>query len=245
MAKKLPAGDRAGAGQPSETPEARRARLVDAAIADGRLSAKNRQRWLDYLKEDPGTYEPTLASLVAVPELREWRGAAARSMPSQPRAAVGASPSGGRFPHPRPDEVSTWAQGSDGSARVSAARARGGEPTLFTGGQLPPFTASGIPPEALLEVPWKARHALAAAPSTAAAYAFIDRFRLLSQEDAEVYAAAWHGNDSGNRQYAMAVETWLLDGLTSAEVLARLSAESAAEVQERFRSSQAQRGYTV
>ncbi|WP_245160580.1 hypothetical protein [Blastococcus sp. CT_GayMR20] len=92
-------------------------------------------------------------------------------------------------------------------------------------------------------MPWQARHALAAAPTTVAAYQIIDEFRLISAEDAETFAVYSYGGDSGNREYATAVENWLLGGQSQEQVLADLSAESAAQVQASWRSQQTQRGY--
>ncbi len=50
--------------------------------------------------------------------------------------------------------------------------------------QLPAFTASGIPVSALQQVPASVRSALAAAPTTADAFALVQRYRDLDDEDA-------------------------------------------------------------
>jgi hypothetical protein len=224
----------------TEDPAARRRRLVAAAVADGRLSPSSRERWLNYLAEDP-SYEQTLASLAQglPPDLR-----AAASRRSAPVNALRAS--GGRFPAPRPEEVSGGAQGEAGAARLAAAHRRGGEPTLFSSGDLPPFTTSGIPVEALLEVPWQARHPLATAATAREAYEIVDFLALFSTPEAvQDVAAQKYGQHPRNREYALAVETWLLNGESQEQVLARMSAGVAADVQARFRDHHARRGDPV
>jgi hypothetical protein len=74
--------------------------------------------------------------------------------------------------------------------RVRAERRSNGRwataaPTLFATGDLPAFTASGIPVDSLLQVPWSARHAMAAAPTPAEAYSILSECQ---GEDAELTA---------------------------------------------------------
>ncbi|TFV66309.1 hypothetical protein E4P40_25465 [Blastococcus sp. CT_GayMR20] len=64
------------------------------------------------------------------------RAAATRPRPAT-RLAASSSRSAGRYGNPRPEDVSSWAQGAEGASRLAAARARGGEPTLFAGSHLP------------------------------------------------------------------------------------------------------------
>lgn len=49
-------------------------------------------------------------------------------------------------------------------------------PTVFNSGNLPPFTASGLPPEVLLELPWQVRHYAASAESKATVLDMVERF---------------------------------------------------------------------
>lgn len=85
------------------------------------------------------------------------------------------------------------------------------EPTLFAGaGDLPTFTASGIPADALLQVPWDARHAMAAAPTTAEAYAIVQE--CASDEWLEMEP------HPGNVAYAKRVEQWVADSVTDEEM---------------------------
>jgi pyruvate/2-oxoglutarate dehydrogenase complex dihydrolipoamide acyltransferase (E2) component len=163
---------------------------------------------------------------------------------SRGRPLAAARPSSGRFGQPRPEDVSSWAQGSDGQQRLAAARLRGGEPTLFGTGALPPFTRSGIPPEALLEVPWQARHPLAQAATAAEAYRIVEVFTL-APDSAEQLAEEQYGRHPANRDYVARVDRWLLNGSSEAEELARLSAASVARVTQEFRDLQARRGFTL
>jgi hypothetical protein len=81
-------------------------------------------------------------------------------------------------------------------------------PTLFAGGDLPPFTASGLDPRMLLQVPWQARHPVAEASTVAQAYALVQRY---SGPDAEDAAAFELGGHQGNRAYATRVHQWQRD----------------------------------
>ena len=91
--------------------------------------------------------------------------------PSAAAAAASVAPTGdGYRRNPLVDDLARR-----NPAVYSAASAEGPPPTLFVSGDLPPFCASGLDPAELLKVPWRARHALAAAPTIAAAYAIMDR----------------------------------------------------------------------
>lgn len=67
------------------------------------------------------------------------------------------------------------------------ASARGNQPTVrASAGALPPFCASGLDPQVLRSVPAPVRPAMAAASTTQEAYALLDRYRGLSDDDAQV-----------------------------------------------------------
>ncbi len=86
-------------------------------------------------------------------------------------------------------------------------------PTLFLSGDLPPFTASGIDPTILLNVPWQARNAVAAAPTMPEAY------RLLTNYTADPEAAYYDlGGDHRNVAYADRVSDWRMSLLTDDEL---------------------------
>ncbi len=111
-----------------------------------------------------------------------------------------------------------------------AAKATQPRPTLFHSGDLPPFTASGIDPSALLTVPWQARHAVAAAPTTDAA------FRLLELYADDPEAAELELGPSGvymtsdqpwltpapNLAYARRVDEWAASAMTDDELMSSL-----------------------
>jgi hypothetical protein len=91
-------------------------------------------------------------------------------------------------------------------ALVAAAEAEGPAPRLFGGADLPPFTASGLPPELLAAQPWPIRRALAEAPTRAAAYEIMDRY---SGEGGSAMAAADHAKGPLNAGYVSAMSEWL------------------------------------
>ncbi|MFD8556799.1 E3 binding domain-containing protein [Streptosporangium canum] len=97
------------------------------------------------------------------------------------------------------------AQADGGGAYLDAHAAM--PPTLFASGDLPPFTASGIAPSALLSVPWFARHAVAAEKSPAAAAEMLEAF---SGPDGDVAAQADSRvtGHEGNYDYRMRVNQW-------------------------------------
>lgn len=89
-------------------------------------------------------------------------------------------------------------------------------PSLFpSGGDTPTFTASGIPPESVLHVPWQARHAMAAAPTAADAYAIAT---ACSGPDGEVHAQMHHSNDDGNLDYQHRVQQWQVASLSDGQL---------------------------
>jgi hypothetical protein len=97
------------------------------------------------------------------------------------------------------------------------ASAEAPPPTMFGAGDLPSFTASGIDPGVLAGIPWTARHAAAAAPTTAAAYAIIEE---VSGPDGDLEAARYAGHGAC-RDYQNRVRSWAIGpvGRASAEPL--------------------------
>ncbi len=106
--------------------------------------------------------------------------------------------------------------------RVVRASAQGPAPTLFPSGDLPAFTASGIDPKALMAAPWQARHAIAAAPTTAEAYRLLDDY---SGPEGAVAAELEQGHHPGNQFYAGLMRAWLADAATADETYAQLFPE--------------------
>jgi len=85
------------------------------------------------------------------------------------------------------------------------------EPTLFRSGDVPPFTASGMDPQLLLKLPWRARHAVAQAETTAAALEMFENY-VGDPGLAEIEIGV-HDEVS---DYAHRVNAWLMDGVTGA-----------------------------
>jgi hypothetical protein len=98
-----------------------------------------------------------------------------------------------------------------GSPGRVAAASSDPVPTLFQTGDLPPFCASGIDPKLLLQVPWQARHALAAAPTQAAAYRLLQEYSGPEAEDA---AEIDFGQSFENADYERRVREWQVTGMS-------------------------------
>lgn len=81
-------------------------------------------------------------------------------------------------------------------------------PTLFASGDAPTFTASGIPVDMLFDVPWKARHALAAAPTQAEAYEIHQRCTAGDAQASGEELADDYSLHPGNDAYAARVQAW-------------------------------------
>ena len=95
----------------------------------------------------------------------------------------------------------------------------GSVPTLFASGDLPTFTASGIPPQALLDVPWEARHQMAAAATPAEAYEIA---ASCQGSDAETTAQMLYGGHEGNADYRERVEKWQVASMSDDELYGSL-----------------------
>lgn len=88
---------------------------------------------------------------------------------------------------------------------ASAVEASGGAtPTLFHSGDVPAFTASGLDPNLLLQIPWMARHAAAAETDRARV---LELFEELSGPDGAVLASEFESH-AGNKEYANRVMAW-------------------------------------
>ena len=73
-------------------------------------------------------------------------------------------------------------------------------PTLFAGGDLPSFTASGVDPKVLTELPWQLRHAAAAEP---------DRGQVLAMvQNPDEALSLGGGNHPGNDEYSGRIAQW-------------------------------------
>lgn len=106
------------------------------------------------------------------------------------------------------------ARAVDPGACAEADR-HGPAPHLFAGGDLPPVTASGMDPRALLDVPPEARHALAAATG-AEALALHERYSTPGATVSD-YRVVGH---AGWQDYGRRVSAWLGAVRTPSQVLA-------------------------
>ena len=96
-----------------------------------------------------------------------------------------------------------------GLFHAAVAASRGAVPTLFAGGDVPVFTASGVDPDVVLRVPWEARHALAAEPNRERA---LDMVEMMSGPEGSVMAAEYAGHP-GNLDYRARVQQWAMAGM--------------------------------
>lgn len=101
-------------------------------------------------------------------------------------------------------------QTSGSTVYAEAAKFGGQIPTLFTSGDLPVATSSGLDPRELLRVPWYGRHAVAAAPTLAEAQDLIDDLSEPGHLRDEYEAT------EGVRDYRARVEQWALGGVEAA-----------------------------
>jgi hypothetical protein len=126
------------------------------------------------------------------------------------RLRSSANPVGARIAEERPTEF----------ARARTAN-REPEPTLFPSGDLPPFTASGIDPSVLLQVPWQARVALAGAGTLAEAYKLLNDYGGPEGEERAEVEFGYIENELVDRYYA-----WLLSGIPDDELADAVEAMS-------------------
>lgn len=87
----------------------------------------------------------------------------------------------------------------------------GAPPTLFSAGDVPAETMSGIDPVQLLRAPWTARHAIAAARTQAEAAELLE---LVSGPDGAETAHMFElDQHPGNRDYRTRVDSWWTEGV--------------------------------
>lgn len=94
-------------------------------------------------------------------------------------------------------------------AEAASTPPPGRQPTLFPEGDLPSFTASGIPPQVLNQVPWQARPAMARATTTAAAYQMLAKYTgETGASEAEYDAMPGGPLHADVVEYSRAYERW-------------------------------------
>lgn len=120
-----------------------------------------------------------------------------------PTAPAGVEP--GLAPHFAANPIVEQLAVGEAATFDLAVTERPSPPTLFAGGDLPAFTASGMDPAELTKVPWYARHAVAEATTLADAEALATFY----SGDGGVAMAAETRRHPGNRDYEMRVWEWV------------------------------------
>lgn len=159
--------------------------------------------WLRENRADDG--DLIAASLTAQ---FEWNARGQHGPVSQSRPGRTATP-------PARGEVSPYARNflaekARMALEVGGIQPSASPPTQFAAGSLPAFTASGISPQMLLDVPWNARHALAAAPTQAEAYQIHSRCTTgnSAEELTPEQCAGDYDSHPGNVDYGNRVKAW-------------------------------------
>lgn len=94
-----------------------------------------------------------------------------------------------------------------GASMVDGWQRKAAAPTLFPGGDLPGYTASGNPSAALLELPWQLRHAAARADQAGWARLHAEYGRGVPDADlAAMFDPA--ADDPANGDYIARVTAW-------------------------------------
>ncbi|MFY1656906.1 hypothetical protein [Micromonospora sp. WMMD1274] len=197
---------------PTDRPRRPSEDAVSFCVATGRITAAQGEQWRAQL--DQGVMRPQtveiLASALAPGCAVPVTAAGQLVHASTPGSTQGGAAAGGRT---RPGNPLVEHLAAAAPTEYHAACQVRPAPTLFEGGDLPAFTASGIDPAMLARVPWQARHAIAATPDRARAAAMIED---MSGEEAETLAQLYHGSDAANRDYVLRVQQWRSDGLAAA-----------------------------
>lgn len=164
--------------------------------------------------------EKTLAASPGTPAPRQAAKPApmAAANTARPLRVAGADPAW-YAANPALDEV----RQTQASVFAAAVRLNPQPPTLFESGDLPPFCASGIDPALLADVPWMARHRIAATADRAEALRMIED---VSGEHGLDIAASEYGRDLANKQYQSRVERWAVNGAMVADEQRAIAAQS-------------------
>ena len=181
---------------------------LDWAVRTGRIREGERATWVGRLTTASDLVHHSVRQLKAIPAGRHAAvdaATAAEECPwDRPAAAVAQTPA------PRPP-----------NQRVDA----GPRPTLFPTGDLPPVTACGVDPQALLKVPWQARPLLARAATTQEFYALYQRY---STPQSAEYVAFDPVLLNDIAAYERRLRDWELAQLSDAQFAERVLAERSA-----------------
>lgn len=203
-------GSRTGTAPTAATAPAAGDDVVSWAVATGRLGESRAGWWRAQLASGAVSAEQ-LRALTPVPLDKEPAPARSRQ-PLNLATVVEPTPTTDAYAR---NPLLDAARARDPQS-VAAASRRATAPTLFGSGDLPPFTASGIDPSVLLRVPWQARHPVAAAPTTAAAFRLVEVYG--DRDTAAADAAVEFGPHPGNVDYQTRVKNWLVGGLDDAQL---------------------------
>ena len=192
--------------------------LLSWAERTGRIHATERRTMLEAAAKDPaaverqirarqrGHYVPSAPELPAPPfgaaTSRATSGRVAAELAQNRRVAASAAVAGEVGYAVRPDSMEALL------SEASSTPAPGRQPTLFPEGDLPTITASGIPPQQLLIVPWQARPAVARASREEAAKLMAAYSGEVGAGLAEYDAMAGGPLYDDVREYARAYERW-------------------------------------
>jgi len=110
---------------------------------------------------------------------------------------------------------------------VGRAAQQSPEPTLFSAGDLPDFTASGVDPKVLLQVPWNARPKLASETDKAQVFAAVELFNGIDDaSEAELVAKDHHLESPAVYDYQRRVNDWVASGMTDDEMMVHIGLEA-------------------
>lgn len=108
-------------------------------------------------------------------------------------------------------------------ATVAAATVKNGEaPTMFDSGDLPPFTASGVDPRFLANLPWKVRHAAAMETSSLGVLKWVEQY---GHDDTVNMPSAGQSEYIGRFRYWLAGK-WTNPAFKGADAAAQAAADS-------------------
>ncbi len=141
----------------------------ELGVGTAEVRASGRAITLDNIRATAAEKRAAAAAAPAAPAKPVRRVAAAPTHdPRHVQLAAAAAPAGAGD-HYSLNPYVAQARAEHPWAYTDAVAANADLPTLFSSGDLPAFCSSGIDPSELLRVPWYARHAVAAAPTLAAA----------------------------------------------------------------------------
>lgn len=208
---------------------------ISWALATGRADEATATRWRNRIAEAGEGAASAIEYVIDVLAPGSAVALTASGTPAIPAtaaatsAAAGARRPAGTDPRYALNPVLDEIAASQAKVYATALQHNPQPPTLFESGDLPPFTASGIDPSALAEVPWQARHHIAAEPNRAEVLAMIEE---VSGEDGPAMAQMLFGNNQVNKQYQARVMAWATNGAIAAdrqrEVAARVRNQRAA-----------------